>query len=262
MLASIDENKCIPQSAVSALKTCKEKGIKLFAATARTPDLDKMLGIGEDILSLFSGGVFCNGAVNILDDKSEYSFINRKVINSIVNVMRKYPHINLSLQSWNNVHAFNNQLSKRELSAWGVEKDKIFSTENISYEKILKVLIFDGGFTTGLNKLSDEVINILFDVCGKLAKVYLTDEGRVIQIGSLESSKYNGAESIRKRLGYQKDEIAVFGDDFIDMEIMTKYKNCVAMGNAVNEIKSAAGFVTKSNIDNGIQYGINVILKI
>ena len=156
----LSSKKFISQSAVTMLKTCRDQNIKLFTATARTPDLDKSLGWNVETLSLFDGGVFCNGAINILDNRAEYNFINSEVINSIVTVMRNYPNINLSLQSTDNVHAFNNKLSKTELALWGTEENKIFSMENISYEKILKVLIFDGGFSTELKELSENNLNI------------------------------------------------------------------------------------------------------
>ncbi len=101
-----------------------------------------------------------------------------------------------------------------------------------------------------------QVINILSKTCGKLARVYVTDEGRVIQVGSIEASKYNGVESIRKRLGIKKNEVAVFGDDINDLEMISGYENSVAMGNAVPEIKAAARFVTNDNDDDGIAFAI------
>ena len=258
----LSSRKIIPQSAIAALKACREKNIKLFIATARTPDLDKCLGWNVETLSIFHGGVYCNGAINILGNEAEYNFIDSRVINGIVTVMKNYPHINLSLQSVNNVHAFNNNLSKSELSVWGTEDGKIFSTESISYEEILKVLIFDGGFTTELKVIPRKVINILSDVCGKLARLYVTDEGRVIQVGNIKASKYNGVESIRNRLGINTNEIAVFGDDINDLEMLSGYENSVAMGNAIDVIKSAARFVTKTNDNDGIAFAIENILNV
>ena len=176
--------------------------------------------------------------------------------------MRNYPNINLSLQSTDNVHAFNNKLSKTELALWGTEENKIFSMENISYEKILKVLIFDGGFSTELNVLPEQVVNILSETCGKLARVYVTDGNKVIQVGGINASKYNGVESIRKRLGIKKNEVSVFGDDINDLEMISQYENSVAMGNAVLDIKAAARFVTKNNDDDGIAFAVEMMCNL
>lgn len=256
----LNSQKIIPQSAVTVLKKCRSKGVKLFVATARMPDLDKSLNWNEETLSLFNGGVYCNGAINSIDGETEYSFIDGEVINSIVKIMKKYPRINLALQSKNNVHAFNNVLSKSELSVWGVEDDKIFSTEKVSNVEILKVLIFDGGFATELKKLPDEVINILSETCGKLARVYVTDEGGVIQVVSMKASKFNGVGCIIKKLKLAENKIAVFGDDINDIEMIEGFENSVAMGNAVEEIKSAARFVTKSNDEEGIAFAVENFL--
>lgn len=256
----LDSKKCIPQSAITVLKKCRNKGIKLFVATARTPDLVKSLNWNNEICSLFNGGVYCNGGINIINSLTEYNFIDREVINKIVKVMKKYPKINIALQSKDNVHAFNNPLSKSEISVWGVGFGKIFSTEEISYEEILKVLIFDGGFTTELKNISNEVINIILNVCGKLTRVYVTDEGRVIQIGSLSASKFNGVKSIVKKLNISEHEVAVFGDDINDLEMIKGFEISVAMGNAVNEIKESAKFITKRNDEDGIAFAIENLI--
>ena len=256
----LNSKKLIPQSAVTMLKKCRAKGIKLFVATARPPKLNKSLNWNEETISLFNGGVYCNGAVNILNGEVEYNFIDSKVINNIVIAMRNFPKINIAMQLKDNVHAFNNKLSKSELSVWGVEQDKIFSTEKIRYEEILKVLIFDGGYTTQFKDIPGEVINILSGLCGKLARIYITDEGRVVQIGSIKASKYNGVKSIGERLEIAENEIAVFGDDLNDLEMIEGFENSVAMGNAVEEIKAAARFVTKSNDEDGIAFAIEKFL--
>ncbi len=256
----LNSEKVIPQSAVKAMKICKAKGIKLFLATARMPSAEKSLNWNKDITSLFDGGVYCNGAINIVGDEVCYNYINGEVVHSIVTAMKQFPDINISFQSKDNRHAFKNMLSDSELLLWGVEKEKIFSTENFGYEEILKLLIFDGGFSTVLKDIPGQVINIISEICGKLAKLYVTDSGKVIQVGSINASKYNGTEYIRKSLGYDREETAVFGDDLNDMEMIKGYRNSVAMGNGVDEIKAVAGFVTKRNDDDGIAYALEKMI--
>ncbi|MBQ3692143.1 MAG: HAD hydrolase family protein, partial [Clostridia bacterium] len=83
-----------------------------------------------------------------------------------------------------------------------------------------------------------------------------------IQVGNIKASKYNGVESIRNRLGINTNEIAVFGDDINDLEMLSGYENSVAMGNAIDVIKSAARFVTKTNDNDGIAFAIENILNV
>ena len=66
-------------------------------------------------------------------------------------------------------------------------------------------------------------------------------------------------ESVRQKLGLTEDELAVFGDDLNDMEIISAYPCSVAMGNAVEEIKMAAKYVTLANDDDGIAHAIKML---
>lgn len=257
----LNSDKLIPQSAIHAMKDCKKKGIKLFVATARIPALDKSLNWSDEIISLFDGGVYSNGAINIANNEIGYNYMDSKVVNNIVTAMKQFPYINIALQSNDNKHAFNNLLPENELGLWGVEKEKIFSIQQLDYNKILKLLIFDGEYSSGFKAIPDQVLNLIADTCGKCAKLYVTDFGKILQVVSINASKYRGVEYIRNKLGLEKDEIAVFGDDLNDLEMIKGYRNSVAMENAVDEIKVAASFVTKSNDDDGIAYAVEKLLN-
>jgi len=75
-------------------------------------------------------------------------------------------------------------------------------------------------------------------------------------------NKLNSIEKIREMLGLKKDEIAVFGDDVNDIEMLSEYTYSVAMGNAEQHIKDRAKYVTLDNNNDGIQYAIRTILQI
>ena len=255
----LDSKKKILASSVRYLKLCSDKGIKLYISTARLPKCRNTLKWGEEVKSLFDGGVFCNGAVIEWNNEYKYKFIPENTVRGILKSLKEYPDIYISVQMKDNVHAFNKDLPEEEKSLWGLEEDKIFSTENCSLVEVIKLLIFDGGYYHGLNKLSDKVIHTISKQCGKDAAFYLTDEGTVIQVNAVSASKYNGIETIRKALGLRKSECAVFGDDYNDAEMLSNYTNSYAMGNAPTEIKNIASFVTDDNDNNGIA---NALIKI
>ena len=62
--------------------------------------------------------------------------------------------------------------------------------------------------------------------------------------------------------GYKKNEIAVFGDDFNDIEMLSEYPFSVAMGNAEAQVKAVAKYVTLDNDSDGIYEAIYNILKL
>ena len=50
------------------------------------------------------------------------------------------------------------------------------------------------------------------------------------------------------------EDVVVFGDDFNDMVMFDPQWTSIAMGNACQELKDKADFVTKANTDDGIYY--------
>lgn len=50
------------------------------------------------------------------------------------------------------------------------------------------------------------------------------------------------------------EDVVVFGDDYNDLVMFHDDWTCIAMGNACDELKEKATFVTKANVDDGIEY--------
>ena len=55
-------------------------------------------------------------------------------------------------------------------------------------------------------------------------------------------------------LGGNKEDIVVFGDGINDLSMIKQAPISIAMGNAVDEVKKAATFITKSSQEAGIEY--------
>ncbi|MCC5911642.1 MAG: Cof-type HAD-IIB family hydrolase [Clostridiaceae bacterium] len=72
-------------------------------------------------------------------------------------------------------------------------------------------------------------------------------------------SKAKGIEKIVEKLGFVKERQYAFGDGLNDIEMLTSVKNSVAMGNAEDNVKATARYVTKSVEDNGILHGLQML---
>ena len=72
-------------------------------------------------------------------------------------------------------------------------------------------------------------------------------------------SKARGIEKVMEKLGLSAEHVYAFGDGLNDMEMLSTVKNSVAMGNAVDEIKEVAKYVTTSVDDNGIPNGLRMV---
>ncbi|MGJ7911691.1 Cof-type HAD-IIB family hydrolase [Neobacillus sp. LXY-1] len=72
-------------------------------------------------------------------------------------------------------------------------------------------------------------------------------------------SKAKGIEQIVNKLSIPDDRHYAFGDGLNDIEMLTTVKNSVAMGNAVDQVKKVAKFVTRSVEENGITHGLQMV---
>ncbi|MEQ7034142.1 Cof-type HAD-IIB family hydrolase [Enterococcus durans] len=69
-------------------------------------------------------------------------------------------------------------------------------------------------------------------------------------------SKLSGIKIFAKEKGIEMSEIMAFGDHYNDIDMLKGVGIGVAMGNAQDEVKAAADFVTKTNEKNGIYEGL------
>lgn len=58
------------------------------------------------------------------------------------------------------------------------------------------------------------------------------------------------------KLGFDMDEIIAFGDSVNDIDMLKSAGIGVAMGNALEEVKQVADYITKSNDEDGIYYAL------
>jgi hypothetical protein len=66
--------------------------------------------------------------------------------------------------------------------------------------------------------------------------------------------KDKGIEKMLEYVHANDKDVVVFGDDYNDLVMFKDKWTCIAMGNACDELKEKADFVTKENIDDGIEY--------
>src|ERR1700739_1200820 len=73
-----------------------------------------------------------------------------------------------------------------------------------------------------------------------------------LEVMSLEASKTKAIEFLMKKYNLQREEIMAIGDNFNDKEMIQFAGVGVAMGNAPDEIKKIADYVTGTNEEDGV----------
>lgn len=79
----------------------------------------------------------------------------------------------------------------------------------------------------------------------------------LLDIMSSNTSKGNGLKILSEKLNLDLSKVIAFGDNYNDIEMFRQVGMPIAMGNAVDKVKSEAKYITKSNDESGIAYAIN-----
>lgn len=255
----LTSSKHLSCKTISSLKKCREKGVKIFTATGRPPLLTKMLGLSaEEAEILKDGGVFYNGGCICCNDRKAYTFLPEEAVAKSVELIKLYNDVNLAIQLADERHSFRYRLPDNMCRLWGVENDELVSFENLNHKNIVKIVIFSPWETL------PDLYGKLVGIAGTEANIYLTgtSDFKSIDVVNKGINKKLAIDSILDIYGFDHDEAAVFGDDYNDMEMLNGFRNSIAMGNACDEVKSAARHVTLGNDEEGIHYALSNILKL
>lgn len=78
----------------------------------------------------------------------------------------------------------------------------------------------------------------------------------LVVITPIDSSKAKALSFLSAYYGLKDDDVIFFGDNENDESVFKAFKHCVAMGNAIDDIKNIAEFVTLDNNDGAIAYAL------
>ena len=97
----------------------------------------------------------------------------------------------------------------------------------------------------------------------KLSKKYTIHEINNEKVELLEKNvnKYTALLKCSHYLEIDTDEILYFGDDLNDVEVFDNLSHCVAMGNAAEQIKKRAAYITKTNKEDGVAFFLTSVLN-
>lgn len=246
----------VTEKTKSALQKAHEMGIKTVIATGRT------LSVIENVLEqvpFIDYIIYSNGAAVFDRCKGENIYINPipfDIVNKLIVILEDYPvYYELYANGCANSQAdktgyFKNKDLPQEFLDLYMENIKIhgsiadFAKEN-RIEKI-NLFYFEGEYYDEIKEriLSVDNIDHTSPVSGDLE---ITFSG---------VNKGEALSQMCKELSFTADEVMSFGDADNDIEMLRFAGYGIAMGNASDECKEAAKYVTLSNADDGIAAAI------
>lgn len=236
----------IPQSTVDALEQAKKNGVEVYISTGRPKQIINNLG---QIEHLIDGYITANGARCFVEDTlvSQHAILPSDVKKIIEAADRdNYPAIVVS-ESRFAIHHYTDEV----------------------YEIFCKGLGVDSSiFITDVDALGDEVILQVTPFCTVEQEALLMPtlenctSGRwhpaFTDITARGADKGKGLHAMADYLGLNIEETMAFGDGGNDISIIKESGVGVAMGNAGEELKQVADFITTPIDEDGVK---NALIK-
>lgn len=231
----------MPESTKKSLNLLREKGIKLFIATGRSP---YALPAIKNVLDFqFDGYVMLNGQYCIVGDEViRDTALPEKSIRAVLPYMEE-----------------------KKISCEFVELN--YSYINFENERVWELQKFLGNTVKKNNIENPErsLTNKTYQLCAYIKdyeeKEYFENmpgcrgvrwNPLFVDVIPEDGGKGVGIEKLLNHQGYSKDESMAFGDGGNDIEMLEYVKIGVAMGNARDIVKESADYVTDDVDSDGI----------
>ena len=239
-------DKTVSDYTVQVFKRARNCGMMIAFATARdfrfvTDHITPLTGMNPDIL------IADNGALAYCDGKAIYKkMIPNKIVNSLMSQFKL-----VRCMSTENAYYLSGEYSNDH---WSIGKSATIITD-FSESIIDDALYIDGN----INKSPF----ILTEYYPEIRAVTYTDVD-LITVVHHEATKLKAVFAVKDWLNIQMDDIAVFGDDYSDIEMLSSFNNSIAVANAIDECKAVANYICDTNESDGVAKWLeeNVLCKL
>jgi Cof subfamily protein (haloacid dehalogenase superfamily) len=244
----LQDDHTISDRTKRALMEAQELGVKVVLASGRPTSA--MYAIAEE-LRLKDFGSFIlsfNGAKITNCQTGEELFsstLSPDVVNHLYELSRRenvWIHTYVGDQI---ITEAGNQFTTIEGEITGLEVVEVGSFVGAVSEPVVKVLMLEEPAKLAMleKKLQEELAGQLSVMRSKPFFLEFTEQG---------VTKGTSLSQLIQKLGIKRDEVIAIGDSYNDLAMIEFAGLGVAMGNAPDDIKEKANFVTDTNMNNGV----------
>ncbi len=255
----LDKNGAISAEDKKALAGASDSGIQVSLSTGRV--VQSSLGI-INRLSLDGYHIFFDGALVSDPEKSKEVYvepISEELVRQIVDFAH---HHETTLDLYSAAHFF----AERETWATDIRR-QFFGLETtiLDFDKIwLQERIIKGTLVVRSpeEKAKADSLRLHFkdSLTFSVTKTPAYPEIDFINVVALEVSKGKALEALVSHLGIALNEVIAIGDGANDVSLLSEAGLAIAMGNAIDELKAVADYVTLDVDHNGVAAAINKFL--
>lgn len=251
----LTDDKRVTENTKTTLKKAADLGIKLVVCTGRIFTSAKVYA---KIIGTEAPIIASNGAYIREKDRNEVIYeriLDKESVSKIVKMAKRYefyPHI----FNFNTIYTEKLAFSSKNYSKWNEsleeeDKIKIEIVKDINdivgnVSNILKVIIMtDENHISELQELRNKIEKEM-DV-SVVSSLYNN-----MEVMAKDVSKGNGVKQLADYYGFTPEEIICIGDNENDLSMIEYAGLGVAMGNASEQLKAAANYITDTNEEEGV----------
>ena len=229
-------DKSISEYTIEVLKKCQARGIKVVFATARSTKS------ASRVLEQFAPDGFIGYGGSLVSAGSEVIHridIPADISSRIIKECLAAPEVT-SVLAINESVALTNNREDLEIRDTAHYRYADFSIDyGHRYPKIS---------LTATDPAAVKKIAAHYPMCGMLR--YAGED--LYKFANRDANKWNAIKVIAAHYNISTDAIAAFGDDAIDLEMLTNCGMGMAVSNAIAEVKAVAGYICGSNDEDGV----------
>ena len=249
----LNEEKRVTERTKKAIQAARDKGVTVVIATGRPIDgvtryLEELdMFTDKDYVLSYNGGL-------VLNTKSREVICKIGLLGEDVHYL-----YNLSKELGVNIHAFseknglvtpkNSKYTEVEAEINNIKINEIDFNTIESDESFIKIMMIDEP-----EILQNAVDYLPKEVYEKYTVVRSTPY--FLEFLNKEVNKGTGVELLAKHLGIKREEIITMGDAGNDLHMIEYAGMGIAMGNAFEEVKAAANYITDTNEEDGVAKAI------
>lgn len=238
---------------IDCIKNLDKKGIKVVLVTGRmhssTTPIAEILGLKTPIVS-YQGGL-----VKTYEGETLYQTqLSPDCAKKIIAWGRKNNiHLNLYLDDKLYVEQDNDAI-KRYTKGKFVDYT-VCSFDSLKIENVNKILAID-------YENADRVTDWVDYLNANFEDLYVVKSTPYFcEIGSKDAKKSSGVEFLAKMWGIDKSEILAIGDQNNDIELLQAGGIAIAMGNATDELKKYATYITDTVENDGFVKAVEKFME-
>ena len=254
----LNDKKRIPERNKNAIKKLAKKGVKIIVCSGRIFDGARSYATE---LGLTGPLIACNGAlIKIMED-------NRLIYSNSLNIEDAINSVKICKSKGIYIHAYIDEILVTEqlkyTSLLNSERNKILDEKSRTNIKVVENLVdYIMKSAKRIDKLVviSEYLNQLFQLREQISRIESVEIASSsfdnIEVMNKGVSKGKAIKFLCNQMNININEVAAIGDNENDLDMLKTVGFPIAMGNAIDDVKKIAEYITDTNEDAGVAKAI------